>query len=76
MAKASVKIATPQKTFAIHFEGEVFELDIEDPSREFNQSEVVGEFVYHVHSHASSDWSMTFSRFYRPKHFKNLFQLF
>ena len=76
LAKASVEIAVPRKTLAIHFEGEVFELDIEDPSKEINQSEVVGEFVYHVHSHASNDWSMTFSKFYRPKHFKTYSNFF
>ncbi len=69
LAKASVKIAAPQKSFVIHFEGDVFKLGIENPSEEINQSEVVGEFVYHVHSHAANDWSMTFSKFYRPDHF-------
>ena len=76
LAKASVKSAVPQRSFAIHFEGEVFELDIEDPSKEINQSEVVGEFVYHVHSHTSNDWSMTFSKFYRPKYFKTYSNFF
>lgn len=76
LAKASVKIAAPRKSFAIHFEGDVFNLKIENPSREINQSEVVGSFVYHVHSHASGDWSMTFSKFYRPKHFQTYSNFF
>ncbi|TRX60050.1 hypothetical protein FNH22_08345 [Fulvivirga sp. M361] len=76
LAKASVKIAAPQKSFAIHFEGDVFYLKVEDPSKDINQSEVIGEFVYHVHSHASSDWSMTFSKFYRPKHFETYTNFF
>ena len=76
LAKASVKITAPKKSFAIHFEGDVFKLEIENPSKEINRSEVVGEFVYHVHSHASNDWSMTFSKFYRPKHFQTYSNFF
>ena len=76
LAKASARIAAPKKFFAIYFEGDVFELKIDPPSEEINRSEVVGAFVYHVHSHASGDWSMTFSKFYRPKHFQTYSNFF
>ncbi len=75
LAKASVKIAAPNKTFALHFGEDVYEVKFPNENGIYSKSNIIGDYFYYINTQDINGWRASITKLYRPS-FYNTYENF
>ncbi len=75
LAKASLKIAAPKKTFSLHYGDDSFEIKFPNENGIYTKSDIRGHYFYFLNTQYHEGWRATLTKLYRPS-FYNTYENF